>query len=530
MTPETILSLQNPATVAAMQSHVEWMLMRPHIMQDIICRDHLGLKAPLLPLDEDECLVPPVQRELNIVNAGIMVSNTIGGALVALPLGMLADRTGRVPILIISIFGIILSQLYTLCILWRSDVVPLRAIWGVGAFLLVGGGRSVSEAVTFALITDTAPLVQRAIWFQCVMAAVMAARALGPVIAGRFMQPAAMWKVLWVSLGLLIAGWLMLALFTPETLPCSDRTASVAATSTTTTTAAAAAAAGNRGGRKRNFCRRLVSCRPAMLLLPAAILTVPVATGQSDILVRLMPILFSWTLARSSLLLALCSLVILATLLILSPLAFRILDRLKPPAPDSIPTDLVVVRATSLLFLFGSFALMMIRSSAALIVGTVLVSLAAGTPMIARSLLVSCLDAEARPAPVVGEGGAGSSGSCSPGAGVGASVSVSAGTDGAADEDGGNVVGTLFGIVALGEIIAFVVCQLSMGALFDVGLHSWLGLPLLFGTCLALVVVVLVWVTKMPVAGEKDGAASTDSDVSSDQEKDDDRQVQEAYV
>lgn len=51
----------------------------------------------------------------------------------------------------------VLSQAYAMFICWKSEIIPLEAIWGVGVPLLFGGGRSVAEAMVFAIIADTVP-------------------------------------------------------------------------------------------------------------------------------------------------------------------------------------------------------------------------------------------------------------------------------------------------------------------------------------------------------------------------------------
>lgn len=71
-------------------------------------------------------------------------------------MGLLADRFGRVPILTLSILGMFLSSTYSILILWKAEV-SVRALWGTGAWLLVGGGRSVAEAMVFTIISDVVP-------------------------------------------------------------------------------------------------------------------------------------------------------------------------------------------------------------------------------------------------------------------------------------------------------------------------------------------------------------------------------------
>ncbi|KAH7481414.1 hypothetical protein FOMA001_g8296 [Fusarium oxysporum f. sp. matthiolae] len=88
---------------------------------------------------------------------GMQISATISATLVAFPLGVLSDRIGRLPVLGASILSMILSQSYAMFVRWKSDMTPLEAIWCIGVALLFGGGRSVAEAMVFAIIVDTVP-------------------------------------------------------------------------------------------------------------------------------------------------------------------------------------------------------------------------------------------------------------------------------------------------------------------------------------------------------------------------------------
>ncbi|KAK7419914.1 hypothetical protein QQX98_003102 [Neonectria punicea] len=130
------------------------------LMQDIVCKQHFNVTIDEL-LPEEKCRIEPVQQELNIVSMGILVSATIGSALVALPLGVLADIMGRVPVLALSVVSIFFSQFYAMYICWEWRSLPLRAVWGLGTLLLFGGGRSVAEAMVFTILSDVVPAPKR---------------------------------------------------------------------------------------------------------------------------------------------------------------------------------------------------------------------------------------------------------------------------------------------------------------------------------------------------------------------------------
>ncbi|KAL2687417.1 hypothetical protein Neosp_004978 [[Neocosmospora] mangrovei] len=126
------------------------------LMQDIVCKRHYGItNHELLP--EEECRGEEVQQELNTIMMGILISVTVSSVLVAFPLGILADRVGRVTILSLSILSMLLSQVYGMIVCWQWKKIPVEALWGLGVPLLLGGGRSVAEGMVFAIIADVVP-------------------------------------------------------------------------------------------------------------------------------------------------------------------------------------------------------------------------------------------------------------------------------------------------------------------------------------------------------------------------------------
>ena len=60
-----------------------------------------------------------------------------------------------------SILGMLLSQAYAMYVCFRWKTIDLRAIWAMGVPLLLGGGRSVAEAMVFTIISDVVPDTKR---------------------------------------------------------------------------------------------------------------------------------------------------------------------------------------------------------------------------------------------------------------------------------------------------------------------------------------------------------------------------------
>ncbi|TWU76914.1 hypothetical protein ED733_006842 [Metarhizium rileyi] len=399
------------------------------LMQDIACKKYQGITAAEL-LPEEGCRDAAVQKILNRVNVGISVSITIGSAIVAFPLGILADRIGRVPILGASVFSLFLAQGYGMLVLWKWKTMPLEAIWGIGGFLLLGGGQRMAEAMVFTMVADVAPESQRSSWFQWVVGAVLAAELAGPFISVRLVERS-IWLPLYISLALVGIGGILLALLSPETLNYNKKDGAEEDASNAAPKEAIVA----------------IFSRPAVFFVPGAVLSLPIAATQSDILLRLMPVQFSWELSKSVLLVSLRSMITLLTLFILLPGAAYICG--KRTSWSNQHRDNILVRASVVCFLVGSVFLALVFEDGLIIAGVVISALGSGIPTLCRSMMVSALREK-----------------CS---------------------------GLLFGILAVGEVLGFLCCTLGMGALFDVALTTWIGYPFILGVILVGGIFVASW-------------------------------------
>ena len=75
----------------------------------------------------------------------------------AVPYGFVVDRYGRKVTLIVSMVGILLTQLFYLLVCWRSDVFPVRLTWASSIFTLISGGPVILNGIVFAMLSDVSP-------------------------------------------------------------------------------------------------------------------------------------------------------------------------------------------------------------------------------------------------------------------------------------------------------------------------------------------------------------------------------------
>lgn len=263
------------------------------------------------------------------------------------------------------------------------------------------------------------------------------------------------WIPLCFSLGLILVGGLVLVLCIPETLTRQKSSAWPAKL--------------DRNSESQSSIKQAAMTlfsRPAIYLLPGAVFVISVATVQSGILVRLMPIQFDWPLDRSVLLVSLSSLVTLLSLLIILPGLSHLCNKRSDCTP--LQRDRILVRSSTVLTSFGSLCLLMIKNEALVITGQAVFALGSGTPTLCRALLLALTDEQA--------------------------------------------TGFLFGALAVGETLGLLGCELGMGWMFDVGLHSWLGLSLCLGLVFSLGTLLTTWM--VPALEQKTQATASSESIS----------------
>src|SRR6266480_3231483 len=139
----------------------------------------------------------------------------LGMFLFSTPMGTLAGRIGRKPILFISLAGFIVTNLLLALVNVPLLFVVIRFVEGV----LISG----MMPATMAMIGDTIPLEKQGRWIGFLTTAQAVGFALGPGIGGFFSQTLGFTSPFLLSAGLALAAWLLAIFLVPETLPAHVR-------------------------------------------------------------------------------------------------------------------------------------------------------------------------------------------------------------------------------------------------------------------------------------------------------------------
>ncbi|EAW08898.1 putative MFS transporter [Aspergillus clavatus NRRL 1] len=170
---------------------------------------------------EQWCKIAPVQAEVAFVRGYEALFTAIPGVALAIPYGLLADRWGRKPVVLMSMIGILLSMTFTLVVCGLWQIFPLRLVWLSPIFTVLGGGAPVLFSMIWTMIADVMPENERATAFFQLMTGQYVAQITATPIASGLMETHGPW--LPIQLGYICAFMaLLIACLLKETAPPRD--------------------------------------------------------------------------------------------------------------------------------------------------------------------------------------------------------------------------------------------------------------------------------------------------------------------
>ena len=167
-----------------------------------------GIVIPILPFYIES--MDAGGTELGLLTASYAVMRLICGPI----WGSLSDRMGRKPILLIGIFG------YVITMIWFGLATQLWMLFA--ARILSGILSSATAPTTMAYIGDSTPEKERGGGMGLLGAAGGVGTIFGPVLGG-FLADKSLATPFFVAAGMALLSFLLTAIFLPESLPVTER-------------------------------------------------------------------------------------------------------------------------------------------------------------------------------------------------------------------------------------------------------------------------------------------------------------------
>ncbi|GKZ39750.1 hypothetical protein AbraIFM66950_001073, partial [Aspergillus brasiliensis] len=280
------------------------------------------------------CKAADVQGELALLRGWMSTFDQLPGIILALPYGLMADRVGRKPVLFLSLAGSIIEEIGIRVIAWYHATIPPRAIWFTPLFQIFGGGSQISTSVAFTIIADVFPIEQRSGTYFMLSAAIL----LSEIVA----VPLSAWLMSWNAwvpwmLGLACEiGSLLAILWLPETKPepsvhSVNEVESVTANPVKRPSALTWASV-------VHFVRSQVAQLHGFICEHPSVLVISLAFFFSSYGIEAVPFMlqyvskrFSWSVAEASLLICIKGILNCFALMLVLPMAAKILDRYFSP-------------------------------------------------------------------------------------------------------------------------------------------------------------------------------------------------------
>ncbi|KAH1909192.1 uncharacterized protein AFUA_5G12740 [Aspergillus fumigatus Af293] len=345
------------------------------IFEEIICRQYTA---------QGDCKIAPVQSELAAVNGWKDTFDALPGILLSIPYGVLADRIGRKPCLLLGLLGVILGESWTRLVCFWPQILPLRLVWLAGVFRLLGGGDLVVSSLVSVIVADVFHDKDRATALFQLSAAVMIAELLAIPLGGALMAWSSPWLPFVLGLLTLAAGIPLVAFLLPETLPEPSFERNQCRTVEEEDV--------EEGRSDASFAARLrvlfsainfITQRNIFLAL-AMFLASSLSRQSTSLLLQYSSTRYGWTIPRASLFLSVRGLVTLAVYLVLMPALSGVLTA--TTSLSAMQKDRRMAQLSGILSAAGLGMVALAAIPEWYVAGLVISALGAGFIVFARSL------------------------------------------------------------------------------------------------------------------------------------------------
>ncbi|OAA66693.1 Major facilitator superfamily domain, general substrate transporter [Niveomyces insectorum RCEF 264] len=354
------------------------------ILEGVICDRYYDSVSSTPALLRD-CTVGAVQAELATINQLLNTFNRLPGLFVAIPFGIVADRYGRRPVLVLTFLGALLQDAVSKAVLWRPDLFAPRLIWLSSLASFVGGGDAVASSMVFLVVADVASPQQRASLFFFLTAFERIGEILGTPLSALLMFTWTPWVPYLLYSALTCFAFTVPLLLLPETLrrplPETEADTQTETEAPVSDTNANETPSGFLPPNVFTKFRPLLNHNVIAVLL--AFFVSALGRQSTSFLLQYIRQRFNWTYEKASVLLTVRAAVNLVLLLVALPALNRLLATRGVSAQVK---DLFISRLSVALFAVGSLAIALAPLVSLATLGVVIFALGSGFSPAARSL------------------------------------------------------------------------------------------------------------------------------------------------
>lgn len=204
-----------------------------NLILDLVCREYISERnalnpgfTHLIPVDfnnieggNDQCQIPEVSARTSMFNLwGSLIAGVLS-AFTAPKLGVLSDRYGRKPILVITSLGTICGEVITIFAATYPNTFPVPLLLLSYAFDGLTGSFIVAMSIANAYATDCTPPNMRNVAFGYFHASLFTGIAVGPIIAGYIVKwTGKIVTIFWILGAVHVAFMLFVGFVVPESL------------------------------------------------------------------------------------------------------------------------------------------------------------------------------------------------------------------------------------------------------------------------------------------------------------------------
>lgn len=435
------------------------------IFEDILCHDYYDeTSGSNAPIDEELCKVNAIQTNLAYLLAVLESLNSGVACLVALFWGIVADRVGRKPVLLVCLMGMLLSLAWMIIVGWFSYALSPQLVW-ISSLAHLCGGSPVLLACVYSILSDVVSESERSLVFMRIHITSIVGNLVSPALASAMMSSTGPWPLMMIASLLWIIS-LGLVAFIPETIhrePSDDEDCQPVSFKTRAV----------QGILQLRDSLSIIRIRSVFLLLCIFFLSYPAIMCTLQFMVQFLSKRYHMRLGETGYVQSIYGIAHIAVVLIAIPSVSEMMT--KPSAPswirldDKEKRDLVLVRWFYAASMTGAFILGISPSLSVFVVGLVVMSLGSISSSFIKSIAASHVDFEHR--------------------------------------------SRLFTIIAIVEVGSNIWTMPALAGLFALGMKlggGWIGLPYIGVSLTCLAMLVLSFFVRVPATESDDEESPLD--------------------